>query len=123
MKLELDMDTLLAELLSRPEAVAKMVDALYPYFRQKMIHTPALFGGSADRVTVEPNVVLMNTFFNVRSGRVHIGSGTFFGHDVNVLTVMVKKSDRLLFVSFWFARQSVSGLFLLPASTVGASFG
>jgi len=37
--------------------------------------------------------------------------------------VLVKKSDRLLFVSFWFARQSVSGLFLLPASTVGASFG
>ncbi len=38
-------------------------------------------------------------------------------------TVLVKKSDRLLFVSFWFVRQSVSGLFLLPASTVGASFG
>lgn len=42
---------------------------------------------------------------------------------VYVLTVLVKKSDRVLFVSFWFARQSVSGLFLLPASTVGASFG
>ena len=86
MKLDLDLDALLGELLARPEAVSKMVDALYPLLRQKLIYTPALFGGSADRVTVEPNVVLMNTFFNVRSGRVHIGSGTFFGHDVNVLT-------------------------------------
>ena len=42
---------------------------------------------------------------------------------VTQMTVLVKKSDRLLFMSFWFARQSVSGLFLLPASTVGASFG
>ena len=86
MQLDLDLDVLLAELLTRPEAVSKMVDALYPLLWQKMIHTPGLFGGGPDRVTVEPNVVLMNTFFNVRSGRVHIGSGTFFGHDVSVLT-------------------------------------
>lgn len=43
--------------------------------------------------------------------------------EIDLRSVLVKKSDRLLFVSFWFARQSVSGLFLLPASTVGASFG
>lgn len=86
MKLDLDLDALVAELCGRPEFVAKITEALYPTLRQKMIHSPALFGGSPDRVTVEPNVVLMNTFFNVRSGRVHIGSGTFFGHDVSVLT-------------------------------------
>jgi hypothetical protein len=47
----------------------------------------------------------------------------WFSQHIPRQTVLVKKSDRLLFVSFWFARQSVSGLFLLPASTVGASFG
>lgn len=86
MKLDLNLDDLVAELCGQPEFLAKIAEALYPTLRQMMIHTPALFGGSADRVMVEPNVVLMNTFFNVRSGRVHIGSGTFFGHDVNVLT-------------------------------------
>ena len=86
MKLDLNLDELVGELCNRPEFAAKMAEALYPYLRQKMMNTPALFGGGAERVTVEPNVVLMNTFFNVRSGRVHIGSGTFFGHDVSVLT-------------------------------------
>ena len=36
-------------------------------------------------------------------------------------TVLVKKSDRLLFASFGRAVQSVSGLYLFPASTVRPS--
>lgn len=38
-------------------------------------------------------------------------------------TVLVKKSDRLLFASFGCAAQSVSGLFLFLASTVRPSLG
>lgn len=86
MQVKLDLNDLLAALVAHPSALSQLAEALYPHFRHKLMHSPSVFGGSAEKISVEPNVVLMNTFFNVRSGKVRIGSGTFFGHDVSVLT-------------------------------------
>jgi len=42
--------------------------------------------GSIERISIGKNCILNNTFFNTRSGRISLGDGVKFGHNVMVLT-------------------------------------
>lgn len=64
------------------EALAKQ---LAPYISKELLHTPT-FWGDPERLHVGEDVALINTFFNLSSGHVHIGNHSFFGNHCSCLT-------------------------------------
>lgn len=50
------------------------------FYSSHMVHGPT------ERLTIGKRVDLANTLFNTRSGRIVIGDGVIFGHNVMVLT-------------------------------------
>lgn len=50
-----------------------------------LARTPIVFGGDFSKVVLGENVSLVNTLFNVSSGTITVGDGSFFGHNVCLL--------------------------------------
>lgn len=63
----------------------RLAELLTPLISQRLLKTPT-FWGPADRVSYSKSVKLVNTFFNLSSGKVVIGDNTFFGNHVSILT-------------------------------------
>jgi len=49
------------------------------------INIPSVFG-PRDRLHIHPSAVPVNTLFNLSSGHIYVGEGSFFGHNCMVLT-------------------------------------
>jgi acetyltransferase-like isoleucine patch superfamily enzyme len=82
------------QLLELAELLAPI---LTPLISQRLLKIPT-FWGKPSRVSYSKSVNLVNTFFNLSSGRVIIGDDTFFGNHVSILTgthdITQKDQDR-----------------------------
>jgi acetyltransferase-like isoleucine patch superfamily enzyme len=66
--------------------IIKVVSAvLRPFVLHIITHEPRIWG-SRKRLHLDTTVQTVNTLFNTASGQIHVGSHTFFGHDVLVIT-------------------------------------
>lgn len=79
----MDIDNLL-NTLSEADLI-KIADKIGPYVINATLQTPRFLGGR-ERLHCSKKVKMQNTFFNLNSGEVTIGDGTFFGSYVSVLT-------------------------------------
>jgi acetyltransferase-like isoleucine patch superfamily enzyme len=55
------------------------------YHRRKLLHASVVYGPN-DRVFIGKHVNLQNVVLNTKSGQIHIGDFSFFGHDCMLLT-------------------------------------
>jgi acetyltransferase-like isoleucine patch superfamily enzyme len=78
-----DIDNLLTSLTE--EDLIKIANKIGPYVIDATIQTPRIMGDRA-RLFCSKKVKIQNTFFNLNSGTVTIGDGTFFGSYASVLT-------------------------------------
>jgi len=67
------------------EDLKKIANKIGPYVVDATLQTPRFLGGR-ERLISSKKVKIQNTFFNLNSGTVTIGDGTFFGSYVSVLT-------------------------------------
>ena len=79
------------------EDLIKIANKIGPHIINATIQTPRFLGDRA-RLITSKKVKLQNTFFNLNSGTVTIGDGTFFGSYASVLTgthnIELKGADR-----------------------------
>jgi len=78
-----DIDKFLGTLTE--EDLIKIANKVGPYVIDATLQTPRFLGGR-QRLLCSKKVKIQNTFFNLNSGTVTIGDGTFFGSYVSVLT-------------------------------------
>ena len=67
------------------ENLVKIANKVGPHIINATLQTPRFLGGR-ERLISSKKVKIQNTFFNLNSGTVTIGDGTFFGSYVSVLT-------------------------------------